>query len=61
MKMIPMSHASVYAQAAHGPVKAQHLDADNALQRLSKLDGDAPDTTDFANYFCTYGFVFHQV
>ena len=24
------------------------------------MDGDAPESTDFANYFCTYGFIYHQ-
>jgi protein arginine N-methyltransferase 1 len=23
-------------------------------------DGEAPESTDFANYFCTYGFIYHQ-
>ncbi|KAF8070949.1 PRMT10 [Scenedesmus sp. PABB004] len=27
---------------------------------LSKLDGRAPDGKDFANYFCTYAFLYHQ-
>jgi len=31
---------------------------DNA--KLSSLDGDAPESTDFANYFCTYGYLYHQ-
>ena len=37
--------------------------AGEALQAppVSRLDGDAPDETDFANYFCTYGFIYHQV
>ena len=29
--------------------------------QVSSLDGSAPDATDFANYFCTYGCVYHQV
>jgi protein arginine N-methyltransferase 1 len=29
--------------------------------RLSNLDGQAPEGTDFANYFCTYAFLYHQV
>ena len=24
------------------------------------IEGKAPDATDFANYFCTYGFLYHQ-
>lgn len=28
---------------------------------LSNLDGRAPDGTDFANYFCTYAYLYHQV
>lgn len=27
----------------------------------SDLKGKDPDATDFANYFCTYAFLFHQV
>ncbi|KAK9868859.1 hypothetical protein WJX84_000589 [Apatococcus fuscideae] len=29
-------------------------------ENSSDLKGDAPDATDFANYFCTYAFLFHQ-
>ena len=29
--------------------------------RISQLDGKAPESTDFANYFCTYGYLYHQV
>lgn len=25
------------------------------------VDGLAPEATDFANYFCTYAFLYHQV
>jgi hypothetical protein len=32
-----------------------------AGERLSKLDGAAPESTDFANYFCTYAYLYHQV
>jgi hypothetical protein len=28
--------------------------------RLSALDGKAPDGQDFANYFCTYAYIYHQ-
>jgi hypothetical protein len=28
--------------------------------RLSNLDGQAPEGTDFANYFCTYAYLYHQ-
>jgi hypothetical protein len=24
-------------------------------------DGQAPESTDFANYFCTYAYIYHQV
>ena len=24
-------------------------------------DGQAPESADFANYFCTYAFIYHQV
>ena len=30
-------------------------------ERISQLDGKAPESTDFANYFCTYGYLYHQV
>ena len=29
--------------------------------RVSELDGAAPESTDYANYFCTYAFLYHQV
>ncbi|KAG7672538.1 hypothetical protein Ndes2526B_g08945 [Nannochloris sp. 'desiccata'] len=28
--------------------------------RVSNLDGEAPESTDFANYFCTYAYIYHQ-
>ncbi|PRW56855.1 arginine N-methyltransferase [Chlorella sorokiniana] len=28
--------------------------------KVSNLDGEAPDSTDFANYFCTYAYLYHQ-
>ena len=28
---------------------------------VSELDGQAPESTDFANYFCTYAYLYHQV
>ena len=28
--------------------------------QVSRLDGDAPEATDYANYFCTYSFLYHQ-
>lgn len=30
-------------------------------QKVSALDGQAPEGTDFANYFCTYAYLYHQV
>jgi len=35
-------------------------DAAKSVQKLSPLDGDAPESTDFANYFCTYAYLYHQ-
>jgi hypothetical protein len=38
--------------------------SDSEIQQKGKcsdLDGKAPDSTDFANYFCTYGYIYHQV
>lgn len=29
-------------------------------ERVSELDGSAPESTDYANYFCTYSFLYHQ-
>ena len=29
--------------------------------RVSAMDGKAPEATDFANYFCTYAYLYHQV
>ena len=29
--------------------------------KVSDLDGLDPESTDFANYFCTYGYLYHQV
>lgn len=29
--------------------------------KVSDLDGLDPESTDFANYFCTYGYIYHQV
>lgn len=28
--------------------------------KVSELDGEAPEATDFANYFCTYAYLYHQ-
>lgn len=32
----------------------------NGSKKISSLDGDAPESTDFANYFCTYAYLYHQ-
>ena len=32
-----------------------------AIMASASAEGKAPDPTDFANYFCTYGFLYHQV
>mmetsp|Transcript_16149 Transcript_16149/g.44989 ORF Transcript_16149/g.44989 Transcript_16149/m.44989 type:complete len:444 (+) Transcript_16149:225-1556(+) len=34
--------------------------AEPQAENGSTLDGQAPESTDFANYFCTYGFIYHQ-
>ena len=34
---------------------------DGPAEPVSKLDGKAPESTDFANYFCTYAYIYHQV
>ena len=33
----------------------------HAVEKVSELDGAAPDSTDSALYFCTYAYLFHQV
>ena len=33
----------------------------HAAPRVSDLDGKAPAPSDWANYFCTYAFLYHQV
>lgn len=35
--------------------------AEEEPTRVSPLDGEAPKSDDFANYFCTYAFLYHQV
>ena len=30
-------------------------------EKVSDLDGKPPESTDYANYFCTYSFLYHQV
>ncbi|KAL6753399.1 S-adenosyl-L-methionine-dependent methyltransferase [Haematococcus lacustris] len=36
------------------------LMAETSDSRVSPLDGAAPESTDFANYFCTYAYLYHQ-
>ena len=31
-----------------------------ASEKVSDLDGKPPESTDYANYFCTYSFLYHQ-
>lgn len=31
-----------------------------AAEKVSALDGAPPESTDYANYFCTYSFLYHQ-
>ena len=33
----------------------------HAEEKVSDLDGKPPESTDYANYFCTYSFLYHQV
>ena len=35
--------------------------AANGKAKLSDLDGQEPESTDYANYFCTYSYLYHQV
>ncbi|KAL3156498.1 hypothetical protein ABBQ38_000798 [Trebouxia sp. C0009 RCD-2024] len=32
----------------------------NTPAKVSDLDGSAPESTDYANYFCTYAYLYHQ-
>ena len=43
------------------PAKGTAEGTGNANGRVSELDGKAPESTDYANYFCTYAFLYHQV
>ncbi len=36
------------------------MNGSKGTQKISSLDGDAPEGTDFANYFCTYAYLYHQ-
>ena len=43
------------------PAKGTAEGTGKANGRVSELDGKAPESTDYANYFCTYAFLYHQV
>lgn len=43
------------------PAKLTAEGTGKANGRVSELDGKAPESTDYANYFCTYAFLYHQV
>ena len=45
----------------HRPQALPEPRLDGGSGRLSQLDGKAPESADFANYFCTYGYLYHQV
>ena len=40
---------------------AMHATNGHAPPKVSDLDGKAPAPSDWANYFCTYAFLYHQV
>ena len=40
---------------------AMHAANGHALPKISDLDGKAPAPSDWANYFCTYAYLYHQV
>ena len=46
--------------AAHTATNGVH-EADADAKQLKELRGQDPNSTDFANYFCTYAFLYHQV
>ena len=37
------------------------MEAISTAAKVSDLDGSAPESTDYANYFCTYAYLYHQV
>ena len=46
--------------------KEECCNADDQMEaststKVSDLDGSAPESTDYANYFCTYAYLYHQV
>ena len=47
--------------AANWAVQGTAESTGKADERVSELDGKAPESTDYANYFCTYAFLYHQV
>lgn len=51
------------SSASHRPIShprdVRSSAADNSMS-VSRLDGRAPDGKDFANYFCTYAYIYHQ-
>ena len=49
------------ASQAGGPKSPKPKMAGERDKKCSDLDGRAPEATDFANYFCTYAFLYHQV
>ena len=38
-----------------------NMEAPSTSAKVSDLDGSAPESTDYANYFCTYAYLYHQV
>lgn len=38
----------------------EDINSSLAKAKVSDLDGSAPDSTDFANYFCAYAYIYHQ-
>ena len=40
---------------------AMHATNGLAPPKISDLDGKAPAPSDWANYFCTYAYLYHQV
>ena len=40
---------------------AMHATNGRAPPKISDLDGKAPAPSDWANYFCTYAYLYHQV
>lgn len=61
LKSTGVSESFPVCSSTHAMAQTSPEIADGDQQQLSKLDGKPPESTDFANYFCTYAYLYHQV